>query len=87
MKTPEELEQEEYDRQNKMLVELSRLEPFQVWRDTVVKINLEALERDMANSDNLSESVLRGKLKHYQSLKYFFEDVFEIAKSNLKINK
>ena len=88
-KTPEQIEQEQQERNLRMLRDLSNSEAFQIWIDEVVNPTIQILEAELASekADEMSEPVLRGKLKQLNSLKYIFKDVFEIAKQNLKITK
>jgi hypothetical protein len=45
---------------------------------------LQQLEDELRNSYELSEAVLRGKLKHYFSEKYRFEEVFQVVDAQLE---
>lgn len=82
-------EQKELERNLRLIRELSKVENFQVWRDTVVVPIIGQIEAELSSekADQMSEVVLRSKLKQLNSLKYIFNDVFEIAKMNLKDNK
>lgn len=70
-----------------LLVKLGRTEEFQLWRDLVVKPSIEALEAELANPMELTEANLKAKVMHLNSLKYFFNGMFEQIEANLKLNK
>jgi len=72
-----------------MLRDLSKHETFITWRDEAVQPLIKQLEMELASekADLMPEIILRAKLKHLNSLKYLFDDVFQIAKENININK
>lgn len=80
---------DEDDRLLRDLRDLSKFHPFITWRDRVIEPNIKALETELASdkADNLPEVVLRAKLKHLNSLKYLFKEVFEIAAETLENTK
>jgi hypothetical protein len=69
----------------KLLDTLNGYHEFTEWRDLVVKPQIDMLEAELnsAESDKMSEVVLRAKLKHLVSMKYLFYQVFDIAKQNI----
>jgi len=73
--------------QLQLLKKLEQTREFRIWRDQVCKPLVEQLEGDLANSDGLSEAVLRGKLKHYFSEKYRFYGLFDQVKAQLLLEK
>jgi hypothetical protein len=60
------------------LIRLNRNEDFLFFKETVVEPTILQLEVELSSSvaDEMKESILRGKLKHLNSLKFFFKDVF-----------
>jgi hypothetical protein len=56
---------------------LSRRPEFQLWRSLVVDGTIKSLEQELNAADDMPESILRAKLKHINSLKFFFYDVFK----------
>jgi len=81
--------QETANRQLKILETLQDLESFQSWRDLIVVPTIQQLEAEIASqeADKMSEVILRSKLKHLNSLKYLFYDVFDQAKAQRQLNK
>jgi len=65
---------------------LGKTEEFRIWRNLIVDNNILTLEAELAgpDADSMPEAVLRGKLKHINSLKYFFHDVFDNVEQQLK---
>lgn len=57
--------------------QLSVNEAFISWRDEVAKPIIDQLELSLKASDELPESILRGSLKHYFSVKGLFYEVFD----------
>lgn len=75
---------DEEKRQLLLLQQLQAYEPFQIWKELVVKGTIETLEAELNNADQLGEVILRAKLKQIASLKFFFSDVFENINSTLE---
>lgn len=70
----------ETERQLDLIRQLAVNEAFRAWVDTVVKPGIELLEAELSSkeADQMPEAILRGKLKHVSSLKFYFEDVFRM---------
>jgi hypothetical protein len=62
-----------------LLKKLGRSEEFIKWREWVVEPAIQQLEIELASekADEMPEVILRAKLKHLNSLKYFFKDIFK----------
>ena len=74
----------EEDKLVEMLVQLEQVEMFRVWRDMIVAPYLTRLEQELQTTDEMSEPILRYKLKTYQTIKDLFINVFEQAKDQQK---
>lgn len=77
--------QKEQDRQIELLLKLSQLEEFRIWRDIVCKPQVQYIEDKLVKAEELSEIELRATLKHLHSLKYYFHAIFDQVAS--QINK
>jgi hypothetical protein len=73
-------QQLEFERQVSLLNKLGQLEEFRIWKELVVKDNLAALKRELANPLELSEANLKAKLLQLNSLEYFFDEIFNQVK-------
>lgn len=82
----ENISKEELE-QLQLLKKLEQTAEFRLWRDHVCKPLLGQLESQLAKGDEMSESVLRGTLKHYFSEKYRFYGVFEQVRTQLDLEK
>jgi hypothetical protein len=60
------------------LPRLKRNEDFKFWKEQVVEPLMAQLEAELASKDAdlMPEAILRGKLKHLNSLKFIFKEVF-----------
>lgn len=72
---------EELVRQGLLLEQLEHTEGFRIWRKSVCEPVLEQLDMVIAQSDSLSEPVLRAKVQLRYLLKDMFYDFFERVKS------
>lgn len=76
--TPDEKHQLE------LLRQLSNREDFKEWVKVVVEPTILSLEDSLnSNMESLSEVELRARLKHLNSLRYLFKDVFAIVRQRL----
>ncbi|MHB8483996.1 MAG: hypothetical protein ACYDBV_14965 [Nitrospiria bacterium] len=88
--TPEEQDkalEKERDQQIRLIYKLSQMQEFQLWRDLVCKPQLELLERSLEKSDDIPEAELRAKVKHLNSLKYYFHRVFTDIQASAQFDK
>jgi len=76
----EKIKKTKEDRILDSLTRLNRNPDFHILRDKQIKPSLIQLENDLKNADKFSEPVLRGKLKHYFSMKNQYYDIFENIK-------
>lgn len=74
------------DRMLDSLERLNRNPDFHVLRDKQIKPVIKQLEKDLQNADKFKESILRGKLKHYFSMKNHYHEIFENIKLIRKNN-
>jgi hypothetical protein len=74
--------EKEANRQIDLIKQLVLDERFRAWVDTVVKPGIAILEAEIASekADQMSEVILRSKIKHINSLKFYFEDIFQLIK-------
>lgn len=79
-KTPEEEVLDSLER-------LNRNQDFNVFRDKYAKPIIEQIENDLKDADKHTEAILRGKLKHYFSMKAHYHEVFENIKLQRKMAK
>ena len=77
-KSPEEVEKERLLLMVECLKRLNRSEDFKVFKEEVVNPTLAALETELVSdkADEMSEVTLRAKLKYLNSLKWFFDRMF-----------
>jgi hypothetical protein len=68
--------------QLQLVKQLAADERFRTWVEVVVKPGIAILEAEIASekADQLPEVILRAKLKHINSLKFYFEDIFTLIK-------
>ena len=66
------------------LKNLTHNDDFIAWRNFVVKDNIALLEQELRKPLEYSETDLKAKLLHLNSLRHIFYDVFEIAQEELK---
>lgn len=74
------MEDEELQRQAKLLESLEGLESFRLWRNEVITPILDQLDAKLANSDTMSEAVVRANVLLRYLVKDTFYQVFERVK-------
>jgi len=78
----------EEKRQFELLRLLSTREEFKEWVKLVVEPTVKQIEADLYEKmESLSEVELRARLKHINSIKYMFEDIFAIVRQRLSEEK
>jgi len=78
----------EEKRQLELLRLLSTREEFKEWVKLVVEPTIKQIEADLYEKmESLSEVELRARLKHINSIKYMFEDIFAIVRQRLSEEK
>ena len=78
----------EENRQFELLRLLSTREEFKEWVKLVVEPTIKQIEADLYEKmESLSEVELRARLKHINSIKYMFEDIFAIVRQRLSEEK
>jgi hypothetical protein len=62
-----------------LLNRLNKSEDFKAFKDNIVNPTIESLENELASveADKMPEVILRAKLKHLNTLKWFFNKVFQ----------
>ena len=72
------MNEEQTKQQFEIIQRLKGREEFKLWINIIVEPLIAQLEASLSSeeADKMPESILRAKLKHVNSLKYLFNDVF-----------
>lgn len=80
-------ESNELKRQSLLLEELNKIEGFRIWRKEVIEPVLDQIDALIANSDALSEPVLRAKVQLRYLVKDLFYGIFDRVKASNDVER